>query len=75
MKFINLLKKNKQAEPAAVEKARGDLISKEFRKKYSQDRVESIINNYLLDPTNEQYAKDMLEMQAYRAECKEKYKI
>ena len=41
-----------------------------FRKKYSQSAVEAIINNYLLDPENEKYKAEFLEMQAYRAECK-----
>lgn len=70
MNILNLLRKNKQTEPDAVNRARGKLISKEFRKKYSQDDVESVINNYLLDPTNEKYKAEMDEMQAYRAKCK-----
>jgi hypothetical protein len=75
MNLINLLRKNKQAEPDAVNRARGKLISKEFRKKYSQDDVESIVNNYLLDPTNTKYKAEMDDMQAYRAACKAKYTL
>lgn len=45
-------------------------VSFEFRKRYSQDKTEATINNYLLDPTNEKYAKEMQEMQEYRAWCK-----
>jgi hypothetical protein len=45
-------------------------VSLEFRKKYSQDRAEATINNYLLDPINEKYAREMQEMQEYRAWCK-----
>jgi hypothetical protein len=75
MNLINLLRKNKQDAPETVSRARGELISKEFRKKYSQDDVEAIMNNYLLDPTNEKYKAEMDEMQAYRAECKAKYTL
>jgi hypothetical protein len=75
MSLINLLRKNKQVEPEAVDRARGKFISKEFRKKYSQDDVESIVNNYLLDPTNKKYKAEMDKMQAYRAECKAKYQV
>jgi hypothetical protein len=42
-------------------------VSFEFRKIYSQDRAEATINNYLLDPTNEKYTREMQEMQDYRA--------
>ena len=75
MNILNLLRKNQEVEPEAVQSARGQLISKEFRKKYSQDQVEAIVNNYILDPTNEHYKADMMEMQAYRAKCKEKYTL
>ena len=47
-----------------------DAVSTEFRKNYSQDRVEAIVNNYLLDPTNSLFIQEMTEMQQYRAECK-----
>lgn len=75
MSILSLLRKNQEVEPKAVKSARGKLINKEFRKKYSQDQVEAIVNNYILDPTNEEYKADMMEMQAYRAECKAKYTL
>ena len=75
MSLINLLRKNKETDPAAVERAYGILVEKEFRKLYSQSRVEAIVNNYLLDPTNEKYKAEMDAMQAYRAECKAKFKV
>ena len=37
-------------------------VSAEFRKNYSQDRVEAIVNNYLLDPTNSLFIQEMAEM-------------
>ena len=48
-----------------------EAVSIEFRKNYSQDRVEAIINNYLLDQTDPLFIKEFQEMQTYRAECKE----
>ena len=74
MNFKRLLSRNKEQEPKTVEDAYGELVEKEFRKKYSQSRVEATVNNYLLDPTNEEYKADMDEMQAYRAECKKMHK-
>ena len=47
-----------------------DAVSIEFRKQYSQDRVEAIVNNFLSDMTNPLFIQEMQEMQAYRAECK-----
>ena len=47
-----------------------DAVSAEFRKRYSQDKTEAIINNYLLDSINPLFAQEMQEMQDYRAECK-----
>ena len=39
-----------------------EAVSVEFRKNYSQDRVEAIVNNYLLDPTNSLFIQEMAEM-------------
>ena len=47
-----------------------DAVSTEFRKLYSQDRVEAIVNNYLSDMTNPIFVQEMQEMQDYRAQCK-----
>ena len=47
-----------------------EAVSIEFRKNYSQDRVEAIINNYLFDQTDPLFIKEFQEMQTYRAECK-----
>ena len=62
---IKLAKLN-GTQKEAYEQQTSDL----FRKKYSQSAVEAIINNYLLDPENEKYKAEFLEMQTYRAECK-----
>lgn len=47
-----------------------EAVSTEFRKLYSQDRVEAIVNNYLSDMTNPIFVQEMQEMQDYRAQCK-----
>lgn len=44
------------------------LVSFLVRERYSQDNVESIINNYLEDTSNDTEFK---ELQVYRVECKE----
>ena len=41
-----------------------------IRKKYPQDVVEAILNNYLNDPTNEKHKAEFFALQAYREECK-----
>lgn len=39
--------------------------------KYPNDKMQSVINNYLLDPTDEDIVKEFNEMQAWRKEAKE----
>ena len=53
----------------------GHIVTKEFRKKYSADTVEAIVNNYLDDPTNEKYIAELKEMQEYRKQCKASAKV
>lgn len=48
----------------------GEAIDREFRKKYPQRDVEAIINNFLADPSNDEYVREFDEMQAYREWCK-----
>lgn len=71
---IRLAKKNKEVSPKSWEDLYGHLVTKEFRKKYSADRVEAIVNNFLDDPTNEKYIAELREMQEYRKQCKAKVK-
>ncbi|WP_315579144.1 hypothetical protein [Hoylesella oralis] len=40
------------------------------RLRYSQDRVEAILCNYIGDPKDAQFRKEFDELQAYRAQCK-----
>ena len=45
-----------------------------IRLRYDQDSVEAILNNYLSEPDNEEYAREFKELQEYRALCKEQAK-
>lgn len=47
-----------------------DLISAFIREKYSVSQVEAIVNNYLLDMSNEEYLKEFNDMQEWRKEAK-----
>lgn len=70
MKILRLVRKNETASPGVMDELYGRLVSRKFRKRYTQHAVEAIINNYLTDPTNAKYAEEFKTMQAYRAECK-----
>lgn len=63
-----------EAEKAEAEYWRNisydEAVSAEIRKKYSQDAVEAILNNFLADPTNELFKTEFFALQDYRAECK-----
>lgn len=48
-----------------------DAVNNEIRKKYPQQAVEAIINNYLSCPENTEYVREFLELQEYRAQCKD----
>lgn len=39
--------------------------------KYPNDKMQAVINNYLLDPTDTEALTDFTEMQEYRKYCKE----
>ena len=67
---IGLILKNKEVRPDEFERQYGKHVSRLFRRKYPQDKVEAIVNNYLEDPTNEAYIAEIKAMQDYRKECK-----
>ena len=67
---LRLAKKNREIIPSSWDDLYGSIVSCEFRKKYSADECEAIINNYLDDPTNEKYVSEFKEMQEYRKQCK-----
>lgn len=46
-------------------------MDREIRKKYAQHQVEAILNNYISDPSNVDYAEESKSLQAYRNQCKE----
>lgn len=46
------------------------IIDSLIRSKYSASDIEAIVNNYLLDNTNEDYIKEFNAMQEWRKEAK-----
>lgn len=46
------------------------IIDMLVRIKYPEDKMQAIINNYLLDPTDTDVLTEFTEMQNYRKECK-----
>lgn len=48
----------------------GKLIDILINKKYSIDKMQAIINNYLLDSSDDLILKEFNEMQNYRKQCK-----
>ena len=46
------------------------IIETFIREKYSASQVEAIVNNYLLDATNEEYLKEFNDMQEWRKQAK-----
>ena len=49
----------------------GGIIDALVTFKYPIDKMQSVINNYLLEPENEEYILAFNEMQAWRKEAKE----
>ena len=49
----------------------GGIVDALISHKYPIDKMQSVINNYLLDPTDETIVKEFNEMQAWRKEAKE----
>lgn len=67
---LRLAKKNREVVPSSWDNLYGSIVSTEFRKKYSADECEAVVNNFLDDPTNEKYVSEFKEMQEYRKQCK-----
>ena len=49
----------------------GGIIDALVTYKYPNDKMQAVINNYLLEPENEEYVKAFNEMQSWRKEAKE----
>lgn len=47
-----------------------DIVDTIIRERYSASQVEAIVNNYLLDTTNEEYLKEFNDMQEWRKQAK-----
>ncbi len=69
-RFTRLAKKIQEEVPGTLEVLYGKLVARKFRRRYGQNQVEAIINNYLADPTNSDYVAEFKAMQEYRKQCK-----
>lgn len=49
----------------------GGIVDALVTYKYPNDKMQAVINNYLLEPENEEYITAFNEMQAWRKEAKE----
>ena len=49
----------------------GGIIDAIVTYKYPNDKMQAVINNYLLEPENEEYIRTFNEMQTWRKEAKE----
>lgn len=47
-----------------------DAVNREIRKRYPQQDVEAILNNYLAFPENPEHVEEFRQLQQYRVECK-----
>ena len=52
-----------------AEQVYGRVVNDLLRQQYKADKVESILNNYLDEPS-EKHTKEFQDLQAYRRECK-----
>lgn len=71
---LMLAKKNREVNPESWEELYGHRVTNKVRKRYSQNQVEAILNNYLSEPTNETYAAEFKALQEYRKQCKTEVK-
>jgi hypothetical protein len=74
MIFLKLAQKNKEVDPQSWERLYETEIVRRIRKRYNQNQVEAIVNNYLAEPTNEKYAAEFKAFQEYRTQCKTEVK-
>lgn len=49
----------------------GGIVDSLVQYKYPNDKMQAVINNYLLEPENEEYIRAFNEMQTWRKEAKE----
>ena len=70
MNHLGLAQKNREVNPESWDELYGLIVSRKFRERYSNDKCEAIVNNYLDDPTNAEYLAEFKEMQEYRKQCK-----
>lgn len=76
MDFRKLYQANKDEHPEAYEKAYGSIVVRKLGEKgYDSDKIQSVMNNYLNKPNNEEYIADFKKMQEVREICKNEAKL
>ena len=72
-----LINANAQKDPSSLEDVYGAKVTEILREKkgYSQSRVEAIVNNYLDDPSDPKYLREMRMLQIARKESKTEARI
>lgn len=66
----NILRLITDADIFIISTDKGEIINNIIRERYSASQVEAIVNNYLLDTTNEEYLKEFNDMQEWRKQAK-----
>jgi hypothetical protein len=69
-----LMEKNEEMSPGSKKELYASLLAKEIHKKYSPDKIEAILNNYISDPDDVEYLLEFRELQEYRKSCKARIK-
>ena len=76
MDFSKLYQANKEEFPEAYEKAYGAIVVRKLGEKgYDSDKIQSVMNNYLDEPDNEEYIAEFKKMQEVRKVCKNEAKL
>jgi hypothetical protein len=76
MDFSKLYQANREEFPEAYEKAYGAIVVRRLGEKgYDSDKIQSVMNNYLDEPDNEEYIAEFKKMQEVRKVCKIEAKL
>lgn len=76
MDYRNLYQANREEYPKAYEKAYGAIVVRRLEEKgYDTDKIQSVMNNYLDEPVNEEYIAEFKKMQEVRKVCKTEAKL
>lgn len=76
MDFSKLYQANREEHPEAYEKAYGAIVVRKLGEKgYDSDKIQSVMNNYLDEPDNEEYIAEFKKLQEVRKVCKIEAKL